>query len=177
MQHSDHVGLLQDGIIPGTWADLGSGTGAFTLALADLLGSSGTIYSIDRDGGALKEQERAMQSRFPSAKVEYHTADFTTKLTLPVLDGIVMANALHFVPRNQQAAVLRQIRSTLKPGGRLILIEYNVDQGNAWVPYPLSHATASKIAASAGFGEMQLLKTTPSRFLKEFYAALCYNSQ
>ena len=56
MNHQDHVNLIKAGITPtdGIWADLGSGTGAFTLALAELLEQDGTIYSVDKDGGALR---------------------------------------------------------------------------------------------------------------------------
>ena len=35
----------------GTWADIGAGEGAFTLALADLLGPGGRIVAVDRDAG------------------------------------------------------------------------------------------------------------------------------
>src|SRR5215831_11105971 len=99
MNHKDHVALLQKGIPEkgGIWADLGSGSGAFTLALADLIGPSGKIYSIDKDKRALKEQENAISYNFPSANVEYKVADFTRPLDLPELDGIVMANSLHYV--------------------------------------------------------------------------------
>ena len=38
MDHTDHVNLLRDAVgLGGTWADFGSGTGAFTLALAELI--------------------------------------------------------------------------------------------------------------------------------------------
>ena len=45
MNHQDHVNLLRGGVLSTgvIWADLGSGTGAFTLALADLLGGTGEI--------------------------------------------------------------------------------------------------------------------------------------
>jgi len=93
MTHEDHVALLRPGISEpgGVWADLGSGSGAFTLALADLLGPQAYIYSVDRDRGALHEQQRAMQAAFPAARVEYIAADFTQPLNLPPLEGIVMA--------------------------------------------------------------------------------------
>src|SRR5436305_5848269 len=97
MNHADHVRLLRDGVLKpgGVWADLGSGWGAFTLALADLIGPSGEIYSVDKDRGSLREQEQAMRSMFPQANVRYIDGDFTHPLDLPPLDGIILANSLH----------------------------------------------------------------------------------
>src|SRR5256885_14946116 len=100
MNHDDHVRLLRDAVpaVPGIWADLGSGSGAFTLALADILGPSGRIVSVDRDGGALREQERALQERFPNVAVEGRQAGFTPDLELPALDRPLIAHSLHLVP-------------------------------------------------------------------------------
>jgi ubiquinone/menaquinone biosynthesis C-methylase UbiE len=172
MNHHDHVNLLRGGIPSpgGVWADFGSGRGAFTLALADLLGDDGEIYSIDQDAGALREQERAMRSQFPDVAVHYHKADFSQRLDLPPLDGVVMANSLHF--HRHKDSILRLIHGYLKPGGRLLLVEYNADHGNMWVPYPLSYPTWEKLAAHNGFRETRLLASVPSRFLHEIYSAL-----
>ena len=171
MQHEDHVALLRDGVSGsgGVWADLGSGGGAFTLALADLIGPTGTIYSVDRDRGALREQERALRARFPSVAVTYLAADFTRPLDLPPLDGVVMANSLHYV--RDKAPVLALVSGYLKPGGRLLLVEYNADRGNPWVPFPLSYPTWERVAAQAGFTATRLLARVPSRFLGEIYSA------
>ena len=176
MNHTDHVNLLRGGVPApgGVWADLGSGTGAFTLALAELLGSGGEIYSVDKDRGALREQERAMQARFPEVTVHFLTADFTQPLKLPRLDGIVLANALHFQKYGTQGRVGQLLKSYLRPGGRLILIEYNVDHGNLWVPHPLSYQSWEKLARECGFAHTQLLATVPSRFLGEIYAAVSW---
>jgi ubiquinone/menaquinone biosynthesis C-methylase UbiE len=175
MEHRDHMQLLRKGIAEpgGVWADLGSGWGAFTLALADLLGPQGRIYSVDKNVQALRQQEGAMRSRFPSQHVEYVNADFTHPLPLPQLDGIVMANALHFVRKKD--TVLQQLRGYLRPGGRLVLVEYNVDRGNPWVPYPFSYATWQALAAQNGFIHTTLLERVPSRFLNEMYSALSIN--
>ena len=176
MNHHDHVNLLRAGVptIGGVWADLGSGAGAFTLALADLLGGAGGIYSVDKDAGALREQERTMRVRFPNAVVHYHVADFTTPLDMPLLDGVIIANALHFT--REKAHVVQSIKSYLRPDGRLILVEYNVDRGNTWVPYPLSYSTWELLAQSCGFISTKLLATVPSRFLGEIYSALSLQS-
>jgi ubiquinone/menaquinone biosynthesis C-methylase UbiE len=172
MNHEDHLYLLRNGIprAGGVWADLGSGTGAFTLALADLLGPTGQIYTVDKDRNALREQERALRARFPANTVHYIAADFTRRLDLPSLDGVVMANSLHYM--RDKPALLLLVHSYLQPGGRLILVEYNTDRGNMWVPFPLAYSTWESLAHQNGFASTQLLATRPSRFLGEMYSAV-----
>jgi SAM-dependent methyltransferase len=179
MNHQDHVNLLRGGIPSGqdapanaVWADFGSGHGAFTLALAELLGPGGQIHSIDKDPWALNKQKEALQVRYPGVRVYYHEADFTCALDLPKLHGLVIANALHFIPGHNKENVVKLLKSYLNPGGRLILVEYNVDRGNAWVPYPLSFQTWEKLADLCGFTRTRLLARAPSSFLHEFYAGL-----
>jgi ubiquinone/menaquinone biosynthesis C-methylase UbiE len=175
MNHEDHVNLLRKGI-PGlnggeVWADLGSGRGAFTLALADLIGLTGQIYSVDKDRKALRDQERAMRTRFPNVTVHYLVTDFTSRLEIPLLDGVVMANSLHYVRKKDP--VLQLVRGYLKTGGRLIVVEYNADRGgNMWVPYPFSYRTWEVLAGQNSFTHTQLLETRPSSFFGEMYSAL-----
>lgn len=176
MNHNDHVNLLRDGVPTsgGIWADFGSGRGAFTLALTELLGPDGEIYSVDKNQGALRTQERAMHSRFPQTTIHYLTADFTRPLDLPRLDGIVLANALHFQRQGTQRQIVELLRSYLRPGGRFILIEYDVDRGNVWVPYPLSYQRWESLAGECGFAHTQRLVTRPSRFLQAIYVAVSW---
>ena len=173
MNHSDHVDLLRPaGLPPGaSFADMGAGSGAFTLALRELLGPDAPIYAVDRNRGHLRSLEQAYRSRFGSARNLHLTpADFSRPLDLPPLDGILMANSLHFF-RNKEK-ILRHVASFLKPGGMLLLVEYNVDRGNPWVPHPLSFESFGTLAPKAGFSEPRLLAKKPSSFLREFYSAL-----
>jgi ubiquinone/menaquinone biosynthesis C-methylase UbiE len=172
MDHADHVRLIREGIVGGgtTWADLGAGAGAFTLALAELLGLTSTIYAVDRDAMALEALGDAVRGRFPHVILHQIVADFTRPLALPPLDGIVMANSLHFV--RDKRAVLALVRGLLRDGGRVVLVEYDTDHGNAWVPHPLSYPSWERMAADAGFAATQRLASVPSRFLGSIYAAL-----
>ena len=71
VDHADHVGLLRAAVEPGgTWADIGAGEGAFTLALADLLGPGGRIVAVDRDARALRANEAAVRARFPDVEFD-----------------------------------------------------------------------------------------------------------
>src|SRR5262249_53691520 len=99
----DAIELLRDavGIGPAVWADLGAGTGTFTLALARTLGPRSTVYAVDDDANAV----RALRELGPASN-DVHIvpveADFTRPFELPglgkrMLDGILLANALHFV--------------------------------------------------------------------------------
>lgn len=176
MNHADHVALLQGGVERpgGVWADFGSGTGAFTLALADLIGPTGVIYSVEKDRSALARQEQSMREAFPTSTVHYRVADFTRSIraSIPALDGIVMANALHF--HRSKEPIVQLLKSYLHPQGRFILVEYNIEQGNSAVPYPVSYRQWQVLAARCGFDHTQLLKTRPSRFLREIYSAVSW---
>jgi SAM-dependent methyltransferase len=167
MNHADLVGLIEDGVSErgGHWADLGAGEGAFTLALADLLGPGAHITAVDRDAGALKG--------LAGTAIETKVADFTRPLGLSNLDGIVMANSLHFV-RNK-APVLELVRDMLRPGGKLIVVEYGTDRGNPWVPHPFTYERWERMAAQAGFEKTRLLRTIPSRHLGSMYSAISTN--
>ncbi len=178
MEHNEHVDLLRPANLApaGTWADLGAGAGAFTLALRELLGPDASIYGVDMDPARLAELERAWRVRFGDpGNLHILLADFNHELAapagpLPALDGVLLANSLHFF--EDKLPVLGRVHSLLKPGGTLLLVEYDADMGNMWVPYPFSFQTWRKLATQAGFSEPRLLATRASNFLEGFYSAL-----
>lgn len=163
MRQDELVDLIEDGVAErgGRWADLGAGEGAFTDALASLLGPTAHITAVDRDARAV----RTLADRF-----EVRVADFTRPLDLHDLDGVVMANSLHFV--RDKRPVLEAVRRMLKPGGRLIVVEYGTDRGNPWVPHPFSYEQWEEMARGSGFKNTRLLKTIPSRWLGSMYSAV-----
>jgi ubiquinone/menaquinone biosynthesis C-methylase UbiE len=172
MDHRDHVRLLRPAELDsaGTWADFGAGSGAFTLALRELIGPQAQIHAVDQERMSLLELERVCRDRYGSADGLFlHPADFTGPLELPRLDGLLMANSLHFSSDPQD--VLLHAASFLKADGMLLLVEYNAERGNSWVPYPVSFRRFQSLAPQAGFGPPRLLARHPSRFLKEIYSA------
>jgi ubiquinone/menaquinone biosynthesis C-methylase UbiE len=176
MIHADHVALIRAGVAGagGRWLELGAGEGAFTLALAELLGPGGDIVAVDRDQRALAQAATIVGATHPGVSLHIRVSDFARGLPPPPpggFDGVLAANSLHFV--RDRGPVLAAIRGVLGPAGRLVVVEYDADRGNPWVPFPFAFETWRREATAAGFGEPRLLHRVPSRFLGAIYAASC----
>lgn len=153
MNHGEMVGLIRGGVSRpgGVWADLGAGTGNFTRALAELLGTQGTIYALDRDARAIAAQRAHVPLASPAATIIPQQADVTQTLTLPPLDGILLANLLHFI--QDQEGLLRRLAAHLKPDGRLVIVEYDQVLPIVWVPFPVPFVRLVSLVQDTGFGE------------------------
>lgn len=155
------------GNAPQIWADLGCGKGIFTVALASLLPAGSSIYAIDRDADNLQ----FLPQQYQSAKIEAIRADFTSPPSLPALDGAIIANALHYVRNPDNFAV--ELKKLLKPQARLLIIEYDTEEANRWVPFPLSFNALEKWAGLNGFRNIRKLKERPSVYQRSnIYSAV-----
>jgi len=164
--------LLRPGVesAGGTWADLGCGDGIFTAALHTLLRPGSDIYAVDNSERALKALVRNFAVSYPEASLHPILADFARPLPLPPLDGLIMANSLHFVRRKK--AALARLVNLLKPGGRLLVVEYNTSRGNLAVPHPLDEAGFLALAGDVGLRQVCISAKIPSTFLGEMYAGM-----
>ena len=155
-----------------TWADLGAGEGTFTQALAGLLGPNSRIYAVDRDAGAVAAVERWAAAT--KANVITVSADFTRPFQLPAradpqLDGMLFANSLHFV--RDADAVLARLATWVRPGGRVVFVEYDRRGPNRWVPYPISAARLPALAAAAGLSTPIITARRASDYGGDLYVA------
>ncbi|MBA3946696.1 MAG: class I SAM-dependent methyltransferase [Herpetosiphonaceae bacterium] len=162
MQHQEMVALIQAGVpsVPSIWADLGAGSGNFTAALRDLLPAASVIYAVDRDRHAIAAQHSRWQATPDRPPVTPLLGYITADLALPQLDGILLANVLHFM--RDQPTVLRHLTHTLRPGGRLLLVEYDLTTARSYVPFPLSSAQFPALVVAAGFSTPRIIGTRRS---------------
>ena len=166
MTHAEALDLIRAGVPTekGVWADLGAGSGVFTRALADLLGAEGRIYAVDR------QPARAAEHASDRATIIPVRADFTEPLELPTLDGLLMANSLHFVRRHER--VLAPLVRHLQPGGTLLLVEYDIWRGSPWIPFPVPFAKFEALAPKVGLSEAREVGRRGSRYgPRDLYAA------
>lgn len=153
----------------GVWADVGAGNGTFTKALSSLLAPGSRIYAIDNDPAAIDAL-----GELGTGVVPIH-ADFTGDLTLPEpLDGLLFANALHFVHNADD--VLKRMVSLLKANGRVVIVEYDQRQASRWVPYPISSTQWPELAEAAGLRNPEITARRRSQYAGELYVAVAVMS-
>jgi ubiquinone/menaquinone biosynthesis C-methylase UbiE len=172
MQQRDAIDMLTGSGLaalgPATWADLGCGDGTFTVALASVLAPGSSIHAMDRDGSVL----RKIPSVHNNVQITTHVGDFTDR-TWPFadLDGILMANSLHYV--NDQAAFIRVCERRMKPSRRFLIVEYDSAHANPWVPYPVSRTRLTALFARADCPSVMFLRLRRSVYRRSsLYSAL-----
>ena len=175
METRDAIALIARAVgnEKGIWADLGAGGGTFTRALAQTLAPGSTIYAVDRDGAAMTAI-REWEAR-ERANVVAVRADFTKPFELPglgnsLLDGILLANALHFVADADD--VLANLVYRVRVSGRVVVVEYDQRSKSRWVPYPIPATRWEELAAKAGLSKPSVTTTQQSLYSGVLYAAV-----
>jgi len=156
------------------WADFGAGNGTFTLALARLLGPGAHVVAVDRDRGSLRELEQRAAADGTRDCVTTLHADFTSMSDLPgvavgTLDGLLFANSLHYV--KNAGAILTELVKWLRPGGRVVFVEYDRRPPDRWVPYPIDADRLPELCIAASLSAPVVTAKRPSDYGGNLYVA------
>lgn len=127
-------------------ADIGSGTGLYTLLFAEAVGNTGHVFAVDIEPLFLDlVNQRTMDAGFDNV-----TAIFSREndVTLPPesVDVVFIADTYHYF--SDREAIMQTVYEGLKPGGFLIMVEYDVVQGQPR-PEGKDHVRFGKAAVTA----------------------------
>lgn len=139
-----------------TWADLGAGNGVFTHALSTMLHDGSILYAVDMNAKRMESIRVWQQIVLKKIQADFIGDAWKTE----PLTGVLMANSLHFV--KDKESFLRKLKTKLTTDGKLLVIEYEMEKGNTWIPYPVSFKKLSELAKQAGFSSSKKLKEVPS---------------
>ena len=167
MKISEATALIRTPMIewerPQSWCDLGCGSGTFTIALAQLLASGSTIHAIDLDPRALGE----IPDQYQGVAVQRVLGDMKSpSLNLPSVNGILMANSLHFI--QDQHRLLRRLQSVTSC---FVIVKYERNKPSPWGPYPVGFERLCQLFLEAGVERIEKLATRRSRFGGTMYSA------
>lgn len=172
MESGDARSLIEHKMLtlsgPQLWADLGCGSGTFTLALATLLTGESKIYAIDVSSNLLDKIPHV----YNSITIETFQADFVeSPFPFDKIDGILMANSLHYV--KDKSSFIHKIKNRLNDKHNILIVEYDTDKPvKTWVPYPLSFNSLKLMFAEAGYLQITKLHQRPSVYGSVMYSAL-----
>lgn len=108
-------------------ADLGAGSGAFTVHLAEAVKPDGKVYAVDVDEQLLHHiAERATETGLTNY-VETIYGEYNDPLLPDRIDLAFMNDVLHHI--EDRAAYLKALAGYLKPAGRVALIDFHPEQG------------------------------------------------
>jgi SAM-dependent methyltransferase len=152
-----------------SWCDLGCGSGTFTTALAHLLAPGSTIHAVDLNEKAME----GLPDRYDGVEICKVVADIeSSSLRLPSVDGILMANALHFI-REQHQFLKRLLSLT----DCFLIVEYERSRPNPWGPYPVGFKILCELFGEAGVERVEKLATRPSLFGGTIYSAFARHTR
>ncbi len=141
-----------------TWADLGCGSGLFTRALASVLPPDSIIYAVDKSLSSLKIPESPKRIRIKTLEADFISDSFK----LAGLDGILMANSLHYV--KDKKLFLGKVKTWFHDNPVFLIIEYDTDIPNPWVPYPLSFPVLKTLFNTLGYIRINKIQEVKSRY-------------
>jgi cyclopropane fatty-acyl-phospholipid synthase-like methyltransferase len=135
------------GLKPGMYvADLGAGTGAFTRPIAEKVGREGRVYAVDIAPAFLAHiADDAKRRGLSQVRTVRGTQD-STGLSENSIDLVFACDVYHHLERPDR--VLASVRNALRPGGRLVVIDFDKVKGRS-SEFVLKHVRADKAAFAA----------------------------
>lgn len=135
--------------------DLACGRGMYSIFLSGIVGDQGLIYAADlwKEGLVLLE-EQIEAGKILNIKTLLLDATKQIDMDHYSLDVCLMATVLHdFEEMSKAGAVLKQIKTLLKPGGCLAVVEFKKIEGPPGPPAEirLSEAEVEKMVTGYGF--------------------------
>jgi ubiquinone/menaquinone biosynthesis C-methylase UbiE len=106
-----------------TVADIGAGSGWFTMRAARRVGESGVVYAVDINPESIRYvDERAEKEKMHNVKTILGKAD-DPLLPAGAVDAVLLLKTYHEVA--EPVALLRNLRAALRPGARVGIIDRN----------------------------------------------------
>ncbi len=145
--------VLQLGLKEGmTVADFGAGSGHYAICAANIVGTTGRVYAVDVQQDVLTRlQAEAKQRSLPIETLWADIEHAGTPLADASMDAVLLSNVLFQV--RDQARVLQEARRVLKPGGKILVVDWSGGFGGIGPhkDHVLSKEKAESLLAGAGF--------------------------
>jgi predicted methyltransferase len=137
-------------------ADVGAGSGYYSWRMAERVGASGAVYAVDIQPEMVNMLEQHMALRKAANVKALLGTPTDPRLPAGALDLVLMVDVYHELeyPYEMLAAIVR----ALKPGGRVVFVEYKAN--DPAVPIKALHTmTEAQVRREAALHSLEWLKT------------------
>lgn len=151
-----------------TVADIGAGSGYFTIRLARAVGNTGKVYATDIQPGMLELlRKNVARARLTNVIPILGTVD-DPRLPAESIDLALMVDVYHEFSQPQR--MLQRIRESLEPGGRLALIEYRAEDPDVPIlpDHKMTKAQVKLEVEHEGFRQTRVFDDLPRQHLIVF---------
>lgn len=151
-----------------TVADIGAGSGYMTVRLARAVGPAGKVYANDIQPGMLQLLEKSLARAKVTNVVPLLGAIDDPKLPAESIDLAIMVDVYHEFSQPQR--MLQRIREALKPGGRLVLLEYRAEDPDVPIlpDHKMTKAQVKLEVEHEGFTQQRVYDDLPRQHLIVF---------
>ncbi len=152
-------------------ADIGAGSGNFTLRVARAVGPSGQVLAIDINPDILESLDRSVKEAGLTNVTSVRVEKDDPKLPAGGVDTILMVDTLHYV--SGRDAYAKKLCAGLAPGGRVVVIDYTPKPWSErpWGPPPeqkMAREEVDEAMAAAGLVPSKVHEFLPEQFFVEY---------
>jgi ubiquinone/menaquinone biosynthesis C-methylase UbiE len=168
-EEAPDAALAAIGIARGTTAaDIGAGAGYFTWRLAERVGPAGKVYANDIQPAMLELLRKNIEARHLANVETVLGVEDDPKLPAGRVDLVLLVDVYHEFSEPEK--MLRKIRESLKPDGRLVLLEYRKEDPNIPIrpEHKMSVAEVRAEVEPEGFRFEKNLNTLPRQHILIF---------
>ena len=152
-------------------ADLGSGSGYFTRRFIEAVTETGKVYAVDVEPEMLKYAEESVVHMHRSYTAEFILArPDNPKLPYGSIDILFLCNTYHHL--EERTKYFSDTKSSLKPGGRLAIIDFYNDERSGELGFPKQHLVPRETVIAeltkAGYILIREHQFLPKQYFLEF---------
>ena len=149
----DAMGIADGSVV----ADIGAGSGWFTIRLARRVGPQGIVFAEDVQQEMINAiSRRVSREGFNNVRPVLGTMN-DPKLRAQSLDAALMVDSFHEVDASNRVTMLANLGKALKPQGRLVIVDFRLD-GTGPGPAPEERVSSEVVVTAAEKAGLKLVR-------------------